>query len=262
MLADNFRTDFRVFLNDFEFLRSQLARLEQDMVGNADLADVVHHGGVHQQFRLRLQKTGCQPQQFAEIAHPHDMHAGFVVTIIGRTPQLLEHDQMRLLQLPVAALQLPGALRHHLLQAVALVGQGQMRPDAGAHDGRTGRFDDVVRRPQLETQHFILGLAQRGDKNDRDMPGRLVSLDLAADFIAVHAGHHDIEQDQVGRLRRHYFHRQLAAVGNFYRVVRTQYAAQHIDVLGRIVHDQQGAFFNVAHVFSLARRWASASAFS
>ena len=71
----------------------------------------------------------------------------------------------------------------------------QHRLDAG-HDllGVEG-LDDVVIRPQLEAEDFVEGLAFGGDHDDRAVGG---FADLAADGPAVHAGHHDVEQDHIG----------------------------------------------------------------
>ena len=47
-------------------------------------------------------------------------------------------------------------------------------------------------------EHAKLGLAQRGDHDNGDVLGLGVGFQAAAAFVAVHARHHDVQQDQIG----------------------------------------------------------------
>src|SRR6266550_1704393 len=61
------------------------------------------------------------------------------------------------------------------------------------------RLGDVVVRSQLEAHHFVHFLSARGQHDDGN--GCALGLELFADIQAAHAGHHDVEDDQVGFLR-------------------------------------------------------------
>ena len=64
-------------------------------------------------------------------------------------------------------------------------------------------------------------------------------LILAATSVAVHAGHHDVEQDQVGRLLRDHGERFLAAGGGQeQKALRREHDFQQLSVVAFIVHDQ------------------------
>ena len=63
------------------------------------------------------------------------------------------------------------------------------------------RFGQEIIGAGFEPAHPIVRLVQGGHHHDGDMLGLAVGLDAAADFDAVHAGHHHVEQHDVG-LRR------------------------------------------------------------
>jgi len=71
----------------------------------------------------------------------------------------------------------------------------QHRVDAGQHLLHLKGLGDVVVRSHFETGHLVLQLALGGEHDDGDLGGL---PDLFAHGPAVHAGQHDVQQDQVG----------------------------------------------------------------
>ena len=68
---------------------------------------------------------------------------------------------------------------------------------------------------------------------------------MVTDLVAVHARHHDVEQDQVGRVVRLVdLQRFLAAIGHFDLVVVLEQAAHQREVVGGVVDHQHGGLFN------------------
>jgi hypothetical protein len=91
------------------------------------------------------------------------------------------------------------------------------------------------------------------------MPGSLF-LELATD-LKVHAGHHDIEQDQIGRLLRCYFQRQRPLLAIF-----IAQSAPNIPRSTSMFLEYRprpaGYFFQFcSYLYSMTRRCTSASAF-
>ena len=69
--------------------------------------------------------------------------------------------------------------------------------------------------------------------------GGEVALDLGRHLVAVHARHHDVEQDEVGRLLRHHGERLLAAgSGQEVKAFRREHDFQQLSVVAFVVHDQ------------------------
>ena len=82
---EQLETDRRVRLHRPELFRRQRARFQQDLVGNADLADIVHRCGVQNQFLLRLQKAKLPSNQAGIVGHALDMRARLRIAELGRT---------------------------------------------------------------------------------------------------------------------------------------------------------------------------------
>jgi hypothetical protein len=72
---------------------------------------------------------------------------------------------------------------------------------------RAERLDDVVVRPEVESDEDVV--LRRAGTDDDDRHAHLVSED-PADVEAVHAGHHQVEHDQVGPTRASQFERPPA----------------------------------------------------
>ncbi len=98
-----------------------------------------------------------------------------------------------------------------------------------AHQGAQPRHQhDVIERlvhevvgAGLKTGQAIVAAVERGQQDNRNMTRVGVLLELPADLVAIDAGHHDVEQDNVG-LRRN-------SLGNGAAAVRS---ADHLIVIG------------------------------
>jgi hypothetical protein len=70
--------------------------------------------------------------------------------------------------------------------------------DAGLDDSGRERFMDIIHGADLETTGFVFGAGLTGKEDDGDFACRGISLEARTDFVAVHAGHHDVEEDEIG----------------------------------------------------------------
>ena len=59
------------------------------------------------------------------------------------------------------------------------------------------RFGDVVRRAGLEPFDDVVGRVQCREEDDRNLLRLRIGFQFLGHFVTVHAGHHDVEQDQV-----------------------------------------------------------------
>ena len=91
----------------------------------------------------------------------------------------------------------------------------------------------------LQAAHLLLRLVQRGDHHHRDVAGRRVFLQFAAADIAVHARHHDVEQDQVGLPGPRLVQRLEPVPGAGHLVIFSRELGFQQPRVGRdIIHDQ------------------------
>ncbi len=96
------------------------------------------------------------------------------------------------------------ALFDFLFQKLVLVAQEvvhtfgcQLAFDAGLHDGRADWLGDVIDRAHFQPLGFVVHFVHGGDENHRNVARHRIGFQGHADFVAAHAGHHDVEQDQV-----------------------------------------------------------------
>ena len=120
-----------------------------------------------------------------------DVAAGLGVARLGERRQALDHHRLRALELLRAQLD-------RLFEAAPVEAELEVIAHAGAHELGVDRLADVVDRAMRKPDRFVFGIAEGGQEQDRDLPGRLVRLEAVADLVAVHSRHHDVEQDQVG----------------------------------------------------------------
>jgi hypothetical protein len=98
---------------------------------------------------------------------------------------------------------------------------------------------DVVVAAGVEADHHVLDARSRGQQQDRDRPGGLVTLQTPRHLDSVYSRHHDIEQEQVRMTLAGLVERLLAVPGGFDIVsLRLQACGDDIEVLGNIVHHQ------------------------
>ena len=128
-------------------------------------------------------------------------------SMIRMRPSILALDQAvgRIDQPHVLAGRLAHAkLVHHHLQAHQAAHAREQR-------GIVDRLGEEIVGAGIEPRDAVGRLVERGDHHDRHMGGLGIGLDAAADFEAVHARHHDVEQDDVGLVLLHALERFLAA---------------------------------------------------
>ena len=77
----------------------------------------------------------------------------------------------------------------------------QDRLDAGQKHARTERLGHVVGRAQLQTGDDICLAALRGQHDDGDVLRRRIALEHPADLQTIHAGQHEVEDENVRQLR-------------------------------------------------------------
>ena len=130
---------------------------------------------------------------------------------------------------------LAGLLRRLPRAACAL----QMHVHARQHFLRLDRLGDVVDAACLQRGNKVLGLGEAGHEDDRDVRSGWVGLKPARDLEAVDAGHHGVEQHDVGA-------RLCGALQRGFSVGRDQHGVagfvervvQHCEVVGHVVDDQ------------------------
>ena len=101
------------------------------------------------------------------------------------------------------------------------------------------RFIQEIAGAGGNAHHPLLALGERGDHQDRDKGRAGVFFQPPADFEAVHAGHHHVQQDDVGRPLFDFLQGLFAVLGfdNFI-AVRFQRITQQRAVCFVVVHDQ------------------------
>src|SRR3546814_8387001 len=94
-------------------------------------------------------------------------------------------------------------LRERVEAAEESFGQldAQQRPHAREHRDVVDWFGEEIVGAGAEALHAVLGVAERGDHDHRDIGGIRVGLQPAADLETVHARHPHVEQD--GRSEEH-----------------------------------------------------------
>jgi hypothetical protein len=131
VLADDLGAHDRVLVHHLPLGRIELAGLEQDGVGDADLADIVHRGSIEDDAG-RLAEAMGEGDQAGVVAHAHVV-AGFVVLELGGTAQATD-------DLLAGGEQFGCPLRHHVGQFARLVVEGEVGAHPGHHDGRADRL--------------------------------------------------------------------------------------------------------------------------
>ena len=104
----------------------------------------------------------------------------------------------------------------HLAVPVVIVAVGleaQQVPHPHAQLGPIHGLGEEVLGSGAQPEHPGVAIVEGGDHDDGNVLGGEVALESCGHLVAVHARHHDVEQDEVGRLLRHHGERFLAAGG-------------------------------------------------
>ena len=211
--GEHLGADDRVGLHELPLVGLERALLEQDAIGDGDLADVVHRRRVQQQLDVGVAQPRRPAELGAHAAHPRDVHAGVVVARLGGVAEPA-HD------LELALAQVGGALAHRGLQArvVArdlLLGQRQRAGQRAEHPARRARVGGQhaveVRLGDLERLGRLDGhdrgqarpLGEHGDLAER-VPGAHAVEDQARIAARAHDGEqpaaHDVDRVAGGTL--------------------------------------------------------------
>ncbi len=104
------------------------------------------------------------------------------------------------------------------------------------HFARAERFDDVIVRAEFQTQHAIHLIAARGQHNDRH---RALRAQTFEHFQAIEFGQHQIEDNQIGRVRIKRGERGVTIICRVHtEAVACEVQFQDFENLGFIVHNE------------------------
>ena len=206
-LGDGVPAKGGVGLHDLELGGGELAGLEEDAVGNADLADVVQWRRLVHQFDVAVGEFGGEAwvvlQVSGEGAQIHlgtpDVVAGFVVAGLRQGGHGDDGGVLDQAELPGAPYHLVFQVGVAVTQEVAGGLQGEVVADARQHQGRADGLGDVVHRAGVKAQLLIHFLVADGQEDHRDAGGEGVVHQLATHLEAVPVGHADVEQDEIGQ---------------------------------------------------------------
>ena len=130
----------------------------------------------------------------------------------------------------------------HLAVLVVIVAvglQAQQVPHPHAQLGTIHGLAEKVLGSGAQPEHPGVAIVQGGDHDDGNVLGGEVALDRARHLVAVHARHHDVEQDQVGRLLAppsRALPRRWRRSGA--ESLPAQHDFQQLSVVALVVHDQ------------------------
>ena len=238
--------------DDVELLGRQAARLVEDALGNADLADVVQGGGGDDEADLFLGQMiyvglFAQPAQ----QHPgHGLHLEHVLSALAvaeldDVAEDADHDII----IPLIAVDLVGDHAHQPL----LVGVERERVlDAALNDERVEGTADVVGNAETVAAPDGLAVVVGGDHDDRDLVDPAELVHALEHGKAVHLRHIDVEQHQVDVQILPEHPERLRAVHCLDILVSlAQDGLEHFSVHLRVVNDQD---FLSVHSRSTAAR--------
>ena len=233
------RADGGMGADDVELLGRQAARLVEDALGNADLADVVQGGGGDDEADLFLGQMiyvglFAQPAQ----QHPgHGLHLEHVLSALAvaeldDVAEDADHDII----IPLVAVDLVGDHAHQPL----LGGVERERVlDAALNDERVEGTADVVGNAETVAAPDGFAVVVGGDHDDRDLVDPAELVHVLEHGKAVHLRHIDVEQHQVDVQILPEHPERLRAVHCLCVFVSlAQDGLEHFSVHLRVVNDQ------------------------
>ena len=155
-----------------------------------------------------------------QIAPPFDAQRLVEATPVGDSGQAVDLAQ----------------LREVLLRQLEL----QVREDARTRNAKIDRLRDVIDGAELESVRLALLVAHAGHENDGNVTRGLLLFQQGADFVAVEARHHHIEQNEIRRfLVARNGERGFAVGCDANAEIVAQTVDQQLQVNGLVVRDQQ-----------------------
>ncbi len=118
------------------------------------------------------------------------------------------------------------------------------------HDRRIEGLDDIVGGLQRKPPFLVVVVVKSCHEDDRDFLGALVTLEHGDHLIAVHARHHDIQQDNVRLLLNGRTDGLWAILCDMNVVFWLENVHQHAQIGQHIIHDQQAKSFLLIHLES------------
>ena len=182
------------------------------MIGNADLADVVHRARVEDGLAELAGLIHGLGEGAAIVRDATDVMAGGFILVLGG-PDQGQHG------VAIGGGELLRALLHLLLEDLVVIGEevavlleteqvAHAHLEVGAIDG----FGEELLGPEFQGPHLRIAIVERRDHDHGHGPGLRVGFEARHRLEAVHLGHHHVE-DQVGLLGQGEVERDLAAGG-------------------------------------------------
>lgn len=205
------------------------ARFPGRQVGRLD--DFLHQAGIGEKVGRRITGYGAAGRRDVQVAAVLGHPVFPVRRVIGQDAVFF-----------FAFLEQGGALGHLPFEVAPQPAQFEVGAHARAHFLDIEGLGDVIGRAQREAFELVLRLVGHGDENDRNAVVLRQGLEVLAYLVAAHAGHPDVEQNQVGRRRAlHQLDGPGAGIGQHDAVLVAQAFQQAVQVLRHVV-DQQHAW--------------------
>ncbi len=184
-----------------EFVVGQLCRLVQNGIDDSDFSHVVKRRGEFEQFAPGRRKAHLPGNDAGIESNALNVLARFVVAIIGRSSQAVNHFHAR-------DRQLFGSLANDLFKLLVLEPQILLVVPGGdrvAHPrdqvGRIDRLREKVAHAEIKRLHPDFAIFTGRQNQHRHMGEDLINGDLSHQIQAADAGHHEVEDNDVGAFR-------------------------------------------------------------
>ncbi len=191
----------RMAPHDPPLVRRERAGLEEDRVGDADLADVVQQHAAAERVELRLGQAVGAGQRDGVAVHAAGVGLGAHLASGQRRAEGFQGGLVRLPQLTQGGGQVAGRLGHAVLeQGLVLAPLHQElaaleRPLRGEQDLiQIDRLEDEVARPLLEALDRGPHVGRTGEHDDRRV--RVPGLDVQEELEPVHDRHLEVSDGQ------------------------------------------------------------------
>ncbi len=171
------------------------------------------------------------------LAAPDKAHRLLGQVRVGKPP--LDREDRHLPHLPPVALQVGARVPKLAYRLVDRAFEAERRPDPRQELALVHGLREEVVGAGLNARHAILDRVQRRHQHDRDQPGLRIALKNPEGADPVHAGHHHVEQDEVGWRRGHPLERlEPVRRGLRGKPATLELLLEVVDVEGLVVDDQ------------------------
>ena len=188
--GQNVSADGGVLLDLAVFLVGELSLFFQDQIRNADLAHVVQKSRLVDLLHALLVIAHGLGQSHAVARHTDRVALGDLVLGLDDVDDRKDRLERQFLILPGLFLYLGLEIVMELLEL------HDARDPAFQH-ARDNGLGNKIARPHVETGRLFLHALVGREENKGDLFIGVLHADAAHGLLAVHAGHHQIHQDQV-----------------------------------------------------------------